>query len=199
MIQTNRTQRAYLGRSSVATGGPPSKVLALTEGASIVLALLTLSLGRNPFPSQDQAVLSFITGLDVPGLGATPQVVSFVTDGYAFAVIGGAAVASLLLVGRTRHGLVLLTLGSALALATVAADQVLGVYVGRGLPLADAPGGGSIAPQAPLPRLSTTAPLASSRSQPAPRQTAAARDRAAGKGISLGRRRGLRRTALHLG
>ena len=137
MIQSNRAQQAYLDRPSVAVGGPSPRALALTAGAVIVLALLTLSLGRNPFPSQDLAVLSFITGLDAPGLKGTLQVVSFVTDGYAFGVVGVVTIGGLLLVGRTRQGLILLTLAIALVLATVAADQVLGAYVGRGRPLAD--------------------------------------------------------------
>ena len=76
----------------------PGQVVWMIGGGVLaaLIALLTISLMNNPFPSQDLEIYDWITGLNVVGLAGFFKSVSLLTDAKVAVAYGLAGVAVLL-------------------------------------------------------------------------------------------------------
>ena len=118
----------------------PGKAVWMAGGGFLaaLIALLTLSLMNNPFPSQDLEVFSWITGLNIAGLADFSQAVSLLTNTKPALVYGMAGMAVLLYLKQLRLALLLGVVGTVSAAGAVLSDYSLGELVGRIRPLNDA-------------------------------------------------------------
>ena len=102
-----------------------------------LLTLLTQAIMDNPAASQDIAVMDWVTGWDLWGLGTFFEIISEGTGAKAGGVYGSFAVIFLLLLGKTRPAIVFTVVGLTIALVAILGDFTLGELVDRGRPLAD--------------------------------------------------------------
>ena len=101
---------------------------------AILLVLLTAALSDGRIPSQDQTVLDWVRDVDLPGLGRASSVLSEVTDRPGAAIGGCAALAVLLITGRSRAAWRLGIVLAMAAIAVVIADATMGNIVGHTRP-----------------------------------------------------------------
>ena len=110
-----------------------------TVGVLVALiALLTMSLMKNPFPSQDLEVFHWITGLDVAGIASFFKVVSLMTDSRVALVYGIAILAILIYLKQWKLALIFGAVAAVGAVGAIASDYTLGELVGRTRPFNDA-------------------------------------------------------------
>ena len=109
--------------------------LAAAAALSTLLALLTMAIMNNPVPSQDVAVMDWISGADWPGMRTFFEVVSFLTSSKAGLIYGPAGIAFLLLLRKPRAALVFTIVGGTIGVIAVLGDYTLGEVVDRGRPL----------------------------------------------------------------
>jgi len=100
-----------------------------------LLALLTKAISDNPMSSQDERVMNWIVGWDLPGLTTFFDVVSAVTSSQAGFIYGPLAIIFLLLLGKIRPAIVFAVVGVSIAAVALTADFSLGQIVDRGRPL----------------------------------------------------------------
>ena len=119
----------------------PRAVLWLATATVLVslLALLSIFIKNNPFPSQDLAALDWVTGWDIPGLNGFFGAISFMTSSKAGLIYGPAVMALLLILRKVRATLVFAAIGAIVALVTVLGDYTLGEVIGRTRPVGDSP------------------------------------------------------------
>jgi len=118
----------------------PGKAVWMAGGGVLaaLIALLTMSLMNNPFPSQDLEVFSWVTGLNIAGLAGFFKVVSLLTDAKVALVYGMAGMAVLLYLKQLKLALILGAVGAVAAAGAVVSDFTLGELVGRIRPFNDA-------------------------------------------------------------
>ena len=111
--------------------------LAGTALLTTLVALLSLAIMNDPIPSQDVAVMDWVRGWSVPGLGGFFQVVSALTSKWGGGGLGLAGTAFLLLLGKARLAFTFAVVGGLVGIVAVMGDYTLGEIVGRTRPLAD--------------------------------------------------------------
>ena len=110
--------------------------LAAVAVLSTLLALLTTAIINNPMPSQDIAVMNWVSSRDFPGLGTFFNVLSFLTGAEAGAIYGTVGFVFLFLMGQTRALVVFTIVALTIALVAILGDYTLGEAVDRARPLA---------------------------------------------------------------
>ena len=103
-----------------------------------LLVLLTKAIMDNPIPSQDTAVMDWIVGWDLPGLGTFFQGISSLTGVKAGLIYAPLGIGALLLLGKNRSAVAFGAVGLTIGLIAVLGDYTLGELVDRSRPLADA-------------------------------------------------------------
>ena len=106
-------------------------------GALVVI--LSAAIKSNPFPSQDLAVMDWVSGWSLPGLGQAFSIVSSLTSSGAGAIYGAVGVAVLLALRKFRTAVYFSLVGAVVALVAVLGDSTLGEWVGRTRPTGDNP------------------------------------------------------------
>lgn len=114
--------------------------LASVSALATLVALLSVAIKNNPFPSQDRTVLDWITGWDFPGLTGFFEVTSFLTNNYPAMVLGLAGIAFLWLIGLTREAVAFAVIGGIVGIIATLGDFTLGEVVGRSRPLEETSG-----------------------------------------------------------
>ena len=119
---------------------PPATVwLADLVVLSALVVLLSAAIKSSPFPSQDLAVMDWVTAWSFPGLGKTFSIVSILTGSGAGAIYVAVGVAVLLVLRKFRTAVYFSIVGAVVALVAVLGDQTLGEWVGRTRPTRDNP------------------------------------------------------------
>ena len=108
--------------------------VAAAAGMAIPLILLTIALEDGQTPSQDQAVLDWVSSRDLPLLDLISRGISAVTDGPATAGIGIASVGLLWLLGATRAAQGFAVVGAVVLTVVLLGDRTLGEIVGHTTP-----------------------------------------------------------------
>ncbi len=116
--------------------------LAVAAVPAVSFALLTVAIQDGHIPSQDQTVLDWVVGLDVPLLAGFTEVVSAATSNFALVGVGAVVIVFLWLVGMTRAALGFALVGGVVGAVAYGSDFTIGEIVGRSRPL-DASSGGS--------------------------------------------------------
>ena len=121
--------------------------LAAVAVFSTLLAPLTAAIINNPIPSQDVAIMDWVTGRHWPGSGTFFETLSFLTSSKAGVIYVPAGITFLLLLGKTRAALVFAVVGATVVFVAVLGDYTLGeghpglaaaTRLGRGSPVAAA-------------------------------------------------------------
>ena len=81
------TAAQKLSNRSLSISGEAVRIASVGVLAALI-ALLTMALMENPFPSQDVEVFHWVTGLDVAGMAGFFKVVSLMTDSRVALVYG---------------------------------------------------------------------------------------------------------------
>ena len=123
------TQRAGLVRPAISQGA--FLWLGAVGALTIILVLLSMAIRSNPTPSQDIAVMDWVLGWDLPGLGGFFRIVSLLTGAQAGVVYGMGTVALFLAVRKLRAALAVAFVGAAIGVVAVLGDYTLGEFVGR--------------------------------------------------------------------
>ena len=92
---------------------------------------------NNPTPSQDIAVMNWVTGWQLAGLVTFFEVLSVLTGSYAGLVYGPVGITALLLMHKLRAAIAFGLVGVTVAVVATLGDYTLGELVDRGRPLAD--------------------------------------------------------------
>ena len=101
---------------------------------AILTSLLTLAIKNNPFPAQDQEILNWISGWELPGLYAFFRTISFMTNNWPGLVLGLAGVAFFWFKGLRSEALAFGAIGAILGMVAIFGDYTLGEWVGRTRP-----------------------------------------------------------------
>jgi len=107
----------------------------LSVALAAVAAVLTVAIIANSQPSQDLAVMNWITGWDVPGLNAIFTVVNLLTSleaGMVYSVVG---LAGLLIARMQRLALAFVLVGVLVGVFAFLGDYALSALVERSKPL----------------------------------------------------------------
>ena len=102
-----------------------------------LLALLTKAIMDNPAPSQDIAIMDWVTDWHLAGLATFFGGLSALTSSYAGLVYAPVGIATLLLMHKLRAAIAFGIVGVTVAVVPVSGDYTLGELVDRGRPLAD--------------------------------------------------------------
>ena len=111
--------------------------LGLAGALLTLLALLVLAVMNNQVPSQDQSLMDWVVGWQLPGLRGFFSAISVLTGTKAGLVYGVLGIAILLLVRKTQAALMFAIVGAVVAVVAILGDYTLGEAVGRTRPLAD--------------------------------------------------------------
>ncbi len=114
--------------------------LAAAGGFASALALLSVSIKNDPFPSQDRTVLDRVSGWDFPGLEGYFEFSNMLTDSWALVGFGLAGFAFLWFSGLRRQATSYLFGGVIVALLALVSDYAIGNAVGRSYPTAGGSG-----------------------------------------------------------
>ena len=114
--------------------------LALGGMLAGLLALLTWAVKRDPTPSVDLTVITWVAGWDLPGLSAFFAVVNFMTTNWVAPALGLFVIAFIWLAGKGREARVLAIIGGIVSLGAFLGDYTLGIFVERSRPLLGASG-----------------------------------------------------------
>ena len=104
-----------------------------------LVVLLSVAIKGNPFPSQDLAVMDWVSGWGLPGLDQAAYIVSLLTGAGAGAIYGVVGIGALLVLRKFRTAVYFSLVGAVVALVAVLGDQTLGEWVGRTRPTGDNP------------------------------------------------------------
>ena len=110
---------------------------AIAGSLAALLGLLSVSVIEDRNLALDTAVMDWVLGWELPGLGGIFRVVSLVTSSKAGLIYGPAGIAALLLLGKRRAAVTFAALGGVVGVAAVLGDYTLGEIIGRTRPLAD--------------------------------------------------------------
>jgi|GEM_PF-549380 len=110
--------------------------LAVVGLLAALLAWLTVNVTNDALLPNDQTVMDWVSGWDLPGLSGLLLMVSALTGAEAGLVYGLVGVSILLLVGKTRGALIFTIVAMTIGLVSILGDYTLGEVVDRGRPLA---------------------------------------------------------------
>ena len=102
---------------------------------AVSFALLTMAIRDGRTPSQDQAVLEWVVGLDVPLLAGLTKVVGAATSNFALAGVGAVVLVFLWLLGMTRVAIGFAIVGAVVGAVAYGSEFTVGEIVGRSRPL----------------------------------------------------------------
>ncbi len=131
------TATQTISNSSLSISGNTVRMASIGV-LSALIALLTMSLMSNPFPSQDLEVYHWVTGLDFAGMAGFFKVVSLMTNAPVAVGYGIVGLAILMYLKQWKLALIFGAVGAAGALGAAASDYTLGELVGRTRPFNDA-------------------------------------------------------------
>ena len=131
------TAAQTISNSSMSISGNTVRMASIGVLTALI-ALLTMSLMSNPFPSQDLEVFNWVTGLDVAGLAGFFKVVSLMTDSKVALIYGMAGLAILIYLKQWKLAIIFAAVGAAGAVGAVTSDYTLGELVGRNRPFNEA-------------------------------------------------------------
>ena len=119
----------------------PGLILWLTASGMLTALLVALSLAvrNNTTPVQDQAVMDWVLGWNLPGLAMYFDAISLLTNTLAGLVFGLVGMTVFLLLRKTRAALAFAIVGGLVALVAIFGDSTLGEALGRTRPLDDNP------------------------------------------------------------
>ena len=105
-----------------------------------LLAILTLAVMNDQVPSQDQSLMDWVAGWQLPVLRSFFAAISLLTGAKAGLIYGVSGIAILLLMRKTQAALQFAFVGAIVAVVAILGDYTLGETVGRTRPLADSDG-----------------------------------------------------------
>ena len=108
--------------------------IAAVTSLAVLLMLLTFAIDDGQTPSQDEAILKWMAGLDILFLERISRSISVLTSNIPAAAMGLAGIVFLWLVGMTRTAVAFTVAGVIIGAVAFLGDETLGEIVGRSRP-----------------------------------------------------------------